>query len=124
MGIIIKPLLETDARTILMLAPCMDLDRYVLHHIMDAPPEASMVLSPSMKFSDCYGILVKLVMEGSVLQVSFGEQNFDAAQRFGQVSRKNPIPMWRVSGGDYVGYGRNYQEAICKYAICKKFDIK
>ncbi len=124
MGIEIKPVLDSDPASVLLLPPCIDLDRYVLHHVLEAPAEFSVRLSPTMRFADCHAVLVKLSLEGCVLESSFGESNFNAAFLANQVARKNAIPMWRVSFGNHHGYGRNFEEALCKLAICRRFDIR
>ena len=116
-------------RDILKLPPCMDLDKYVLDKVLEGPVEAIQEFGVSIpSFSNntghCYPILVMLAVNGEPLNIVLDDAYFNIALRSEQVVRKNECKVWRVSNNKYVGFGRTFAEAVCKLAICVKFDIK
>jgi hypothetical protein len=73
----------------------------------------------SMLFGDCHMVMIKVMAENQEdeLVVSWGGQHFDAAKGLRFISSEKQVPVWRLSLGGGVAYGRSFQEAICKLAI-------
>jgi hypothetical protein len=113
----------------LRLPPGPALDVFVYEYVLGGmiergPTSGEPVKLPacSRKFSSCHVILIKLIVEasGKDLVTSFGKQNFEAAKKGGFLAKPYVSPTWKVSLGEDIGYGRSFQEAICKLAIVIK----
>jgi hypothetical protein len=126
-----RKLLNMPVEEVLKFYPSMELDIYVFDKVLQGPYDIveetrglAMVPSFSRKFGDCYPLLIMAIMSSPKLEISADEGAFVEAVRKGQMVRKNEIRTWRVKDGDTVGYGRTFPEAICKFMICKTFNIK
>lgn len=126
-----RKLLEMPPDEALKFYPSLELDIWVFEKVLQGPFDVvmetrgtGMVPSFSRKFSDCYPLLIMAIMSSPRLDISVDEGAFVEAVRKGQIVRKNEIKMWRIKDGDFVGYGRTFPEAICKFMICKTFEIK
>ena len=126
-----RKLLAMPPEEALKFYPSMELDIYVFEKVLQGPFDVvketrglGMVPSFSRQFKDCYPLLIMAIMSSPKLEISADEGAFVEAVRLGQLVRKNEIRMWRIKDGDIVGYGRTFPEAICKFMICKTFDIK
>ena len=110
----------------LALPPSMELDMYVFSNIVDGPDEMMQdenigrLPSFSRKFGDCQMLLVKVVMELGQISVVMDPGLFGEAVAKGFMVRKTPCIVWRISAADFVGYGRNFEEALCKLLIVAK----
>jgi hypothetical protein len=124
-----RKLLDMPPDEILRLPPCMDLDRYILEKVLDGPLdllEETGLTAPmfSRNLGHCYPVLIMCVVDGDPLTVSVDDSIYESAARAGQIVRKTEVKSWCVSSGNHKGYGRTFPEAVCKLAICKKFDIR
>lgn len=119
---------EMPPEEILRMYPCMDLDRYILEKVLEGPLELLdevNVSSPmfSRNLGQCYPLLIMCVVDGDSITINVDEANFESAVAAGQMVRKNSIKTWCLSSGKYKSWGRTFPEAICKLAICRKFNI-
>ena len=116
---------------VLKFWPSMELDIWVFEKVLQGPYDvveelrgAGMVPSFSRDFKVCYPLLIMAVMSSQDIKISVDEGAFYEAVSRGQMVRKNEIRTWRIKDGDIVGYGRTFPEALCKFMICKTFNIK
>ena len=126
-----RKLLDQPPEEMLKFYPSLELDIWLFEKVLLGPFDVveetknlNIVPQFSRKFGDCYPLLIMAIMSSDKLEVSADEGAFAEAVRKGQMVRKNEIRTWRVKDGDLVGYGRTFPEAICKFMICKTFDIK
>ena len=127
--IVPRKLADMPPEEILRLPPCMDLDKFVLDRVLEGPVELleeTGVSVPmfSRNFGHAYPVLIKTVLDGQPITIHVDPVNFESAKAAGQIVRKTEVNTWRLEMGEYVGYGRSFPEAICKLAICKKFEIR
>ncbi len=104
----------------LALPPGIGLNMFVFDYVLGGLAEdPNRVPNCSMTFGDCHMIMIKVMAENqeSELGVSWGQQHFDAARGTGFVRVDKPVPAWKLTLGGAVGYGRSFQEAMCKLAI-------
>lgn len=124
----IKPMLSWNIpfERAIALPPGLELDMYVFANVLQGPHDA---VSPdrigglpgfSRKFGDCHMLLVMASQELGALTVESGPELFELASKAGFMARKNPCITWRISAGGVVGYGRNFEEALCKLLIVAK----
>jgi hypothetical protein len=117
-----------DPKRALAMAPCMDLDVYVFAKILEGPED---MLEPSRMpsipafsrvFGACHMLLIKAVHEFGPLRVDMNPAYFGAAIACGFMIRKTPCPVWKISnqGCSVIGYGRSFEEALCKMFIYHK----
>jgi hypothetical protein len=112
----------------LALPPSLELDMYIFQHIIQGPEDMlegmniGRLPAFSRKFGDCQILLIKAIMELGCLSVICDPGYFHEAQLKGFMVRKTPCIVWRVSAqtDKYVGYGRNFEEALCKLHIYAK----
>jgi hypothetical protein len=119
---------DMPPKEVLRLYPSIDLDKFVLDKVLDGPLDfieetgASLPMF-SQRLGACYPIIISLTNNNEELRIQSGLEFFAEAIVNGQMVRKTETVTWKVSDGKYVGYGRVLSEAICKLAICRKFDI-
>lgn len=126
-----RKLFEMPPEDVLKFYPSLELDIYIFEKVLQGPYDiveetrgSSMIPSFSRKFSDCYPLLIMAIMSSEKLEICADEGAFAEAVRKGQMVRKNEIRTWRIKDVDTVGYGRTFPEAICKFMICKTFNIR
>jgi hypothetical protein len=126
-----RKLFDMPPVEVLKFYPSLELDIYVFEKVLQGPFDVvaetrglSMVPSFSRKFSDCYPLLIMAIMSSQRLEVSADEGAFVEAVRKGQIVRKNEIRTWKIKDGEFSGYGRTFPEALCKFMICKTFNIR
>lgn len=110
----------------LALPPSLELDLYVMANVLDGPDEMLEIQNLgrlpgfSRKFADCQMLLVMAAKELGQLSVDIVPEMFEYAVQQGFMVRKKPCVVWRVAAGDKVGFGRNFEEALCKLLIVAK----
>lgn len=117
---------KTTPEQALSLPPGMALNVFVFDYVLGGLAEdPNRIPNCSMAFGDCHMILIKIMAENQedVLGVSFGQQHYDAAKSCRFVLTEKPVPTWKVTLGSANGYGRSFQEAVCKLAIMLQIRI-
>ena len=116
---------------VLKFYPSLELDIWVFEKVLQGPfdiveetKNLGLIPNFSRRFGDCYPLMIMAIMSSPNINISVDEGAFYEAIQKGQLVRKNEIKMWRVRDRDIVGYGRTFPEAICKFMICKTFNIK
>jgi hypothetical protein len=107
------------------LYPCVELDVFIFRHFLDGPdlPPGASIPAVSRAFGSCHMVLVKLIMEyGNLDYVRFSPDYFVEAKQAGHINRKTNCPVWKTAIGGKVGYGRTFQESLCKLGIVLKYD--
>jgi hypothetical protein len=124
----IRPLAVKDipyARA-LALPPSLELDMFVFANVLQGPDEMlaaeNMGRLPglSRKFGDCQMLLIMAVKELGSLTVDVDPGFFEIAVAEGFIVRKKPCVVWRIAAATAAGYGRNFEEALCKLLIVTK----
>lgn len=124
----IKPMSVKDIPWVraLALPPSLELDMYVMANVLCGPDEALSVENLgrlpgfSRKFADCQILLIMATQELEELTVEASPCLFELAVKDGFIIRKRPCMTWRVSSRQATGYGRNFEEALCKLLIVHK----
>jgi hypothetical protein len=104
----------------------MDLDMYVYANVVDAPMDGSpdeiagRLPAFSQKFGDCHLLLIKAMMELGGFTTELDPSFFFDAKKEGFILRKTPCPVWRITAGLVIAYGRSFEEALCKLLIVAK----
>ena len=123
----IIPIHEKEPKEALLMFPSLDLDIYVFKNIFDGVmlDGTNKVPEFSKRSQTAHMLVVRLLMEnqGEELIITLNQENFYIALKLGFMVKKNPIPVWKVRLGKFVGYGRNFAEAMCKLMICSKFKL-
>lgn len=126
-----RKLMQMPAEEVLKFYPSMELDIWIFEKVLQGPYDVveelrggSVIPSFSREFKSCYPLLIMAVMSSPKLEVSADEGAFYEAVQKGQLVRSNAIRIWRVRDGEFVGFGRTFPEAICKFMICKTFGIR
>lgn len=126
-----KKLFDITPEEILKFWPSIDLDIWVFEKVLQGPYDVieelkatHVIPSFSRDYKACYPLLIMAVMSSRNIEVSVDEGFFYEALARGQMLRKNEIKTWKIKDGDIVGYGRTFAEAICKFMICKTFNIR
>lgn len=111
----------------LALPPCLDLDMFVWHNILEGPEEAlesdkiGHLPAVSRKYGDSQLCMLKAIHELGKMTIEVDPSFFQAAVDGGYMIRKTPCVVWRVEADGVVGYGRNLGEAMCKLLIVHKY---
>ena len=117
----------------LLLSSGLELDHYVWTQVFELidqldlmamlldPPNRNKMPAFSKNTASTHMILVWLCSAGAILTISLGEYTDEAIAKLQMVERERKYPVWKIvsSEGD-TGYGRTYQEAMCKLAILRK----
>ena len=111
---------------VLAMPPCTELDMYIFANIIEGPEELledhsiGQLPSFSRRFADCQMLLIKAGMELGPLTVTIDPTMFAEASRLGFMIRKTPCVVWQIKSSEFTGYGRNFEEALCKLLIVAK----
>jgi len=114
---------DMDFKRALAMAPCLDLDVFVFAKVLDGPEEmmesSNMASIPAFSrvFGACHMLLIKAMNELGAMTIEMGPQFFDEASFRGYMVRKTPCPVWKITAGKIIGFGRNFEEAVCKLLI-------
>lgn len=107
--------------------PSMELDMFVWQNILEGPED---MLSPdnvgrmpalSRRYGDGQLVLLKAIHELGTLSVAVDSGYFHEEMLNGFITRKTPCVTWRIEAGTIVGYGRSFEEALCKLLIVAKY---
>jgi hypothetical protein len=110
------------------LPPCLELDMFMFANILEGPDD---MLLPenlgrmpglSRKYGDSQMLLLKAVHELGRITIDVDPNLFEVAVEKGFFVRKTPCIVWRVASDDFVGYGRNFEEALCKLLMVAKYE--
>jgi hypothetical protein len=110
----------------LALPPSLELDLYVMANVLDGPDEMLEIENfgrlPgfSRKFADCQMLIIMAVNELGPLSTYMSPDLFSIAVDAGFMVRKRPCVVWRSEAGGFIGYGRNFEESLCKLLIVAK----
>lgn len=126
----IEPMLPQDIsyERAKALPPCLELDMFVYANIMEGPEE---MLLPSnvgrlpgfsRRYADGQMLLIKAVNELGRLTIDMDPALFETAVERGFFTRKTPCVVWRIASDNHIGYGRNFEEALCKLLIVAKYE--
>lgn len=109
----------------LLMYPSMDLDRWLFLRVLDGPEDfPGHMPRLSQNFGECQPLVLQTLMTSGAVTIDISPEYFEEAIAARQIHRKTPGPLWRMTSGEYVGYGRNFAEAISKLSICRLFDLK
>ena len=126
-----RKLLAMPPEEVLKFWPSLELDIWIFEKVLQGPFDVvvethgtGIIPQFSRRFGDCYALLIMAIMSCPKLEISADEGSFVGAVKAGQLLRKNEIRMWSIKDGPFVGYGRTFPEAICKFMICRTYNIK
>jgi hypothetical protein len=111
----------------LALPPCLDLDMFVWHNILEGPEEALEgdkiwhLPAVSRQYGASQMVMLMAIHELGKLTIEVDPTLFNAAVENGHMIRKTPCVVWRVEASGIAGYGRNLGEALCKLLIVRKY---
>lgn len=118
----------------LKLLPGFELDVFIFRYIFDGiletvnTPAGKRLERPIPSFSRradaAKMLLIKMVMQADLKQANiyFGNEWWDSGHLAGHLPFDKPFPTWKISIEGRSGYGRTFEEAICKLAIVTKRD--
>ena len=111
----------------LALPPSMDLDIFMWHNVLEGPED---ILLPdnvgrmpalSRRFGDCQLVLLKAIHELGAINIAVDPNLFEEARAKGFIIRQRPCIVWRIEASGVVGYGRSFEEAMCKLLIVAQY---
>ena len=125
----IKPMSVNDMpyERALAMPPCLDLDMFVWHNILEGPEEAfeseriGHLPALSRKYGDSQLVMLMVIHEMGSINIAVDAAYFPEAAMKGFMVRKTPCVVWRIEASGVVGYGRNIGEALCKLLIVNKY---
>ena len=112
-----------------------DLDVFVFRYVFDGLVEWEVdrfggtklsrpLPSFSRKADAAKLLMVKIVVghpeSGGGLTIRFNDVNLKMAKVYEQTLKADTGPMWRVDFGNHSGFGKRFEEALCKLAIKMK----
>ncbi len=103
-----------------------ELDWFVVSEVIEGHLDEGDTMLPkvSQNFGSSNLVFSYILLNYGDVGVSLGERYFNEAVKYKFMFNKNPISVYKVSCLDKVAYGRSFSEAICKLAICLKFNLK
>lgn len=120
-----KPVQNMTPQDALLMYPSMDLDRWLFLRVLDGPEDfPGSMPRLSQNFGECQPLMLQTVMTTGAVTIDISPEYFEEGIAARQLHRKTPGPLWKMTSGEYVGYGRNFAEAIAKLSICRVFDLK
>ena len=104
--------------------PSTDLDRWMFLRVLQGPGDfGGFMPRVSQAFSECQPLVIQTIMTTGKITVELSMDFFGKAIAAGHLHKKNPCPIWKITSGEFIGYGRTFAEAMCKLAICRTYKI-
>ena len=120
-----KPVGAMTPKDALLMYPSMDLDRWLFLRVLDGPEDfPGSMPRLSQNYGESQPLMLQTLMTSGAVTIDIGPEYFEEAIAASQIHRKTPGPLWKMTSGDFVGYGRCFAEAIAKLSICRVYGLK
>ena len=110
------------------LPPSLELDMFMFANVLQGPEDMlrtenlGQMPSLSRKYGASQMVLLMAVHELGQLSVDVSPTYFGVAKEKGFIVRKTECIVWKIAAATATGYGRSFEEALCKLLIAAKYE--